>query len=435
MKKTLFVFLTLTALFFPTYAQEAEAAADASATAAVKEKPIVSKQAKEEAKKAKKTAKQAKKEQKKAARADKKRQKNERTDALLGVVYLPVSNYSVKDGNVLVSLRGGTGSFNVAAVPEKGSPVSVLSSADDSSTSYFSVLVDGYEYRLNHDAGVVPEVRQLEDCGQIAYTLEKRLQVVVSFTPLSSALDTPADMVRLMVYVTSLANKPQTVAVKALFDTVLGENTNYHFYTGGGLKIEGGKQFLATEMDAEKWIISTNGKTFVQFLLAGPTISPIEAVSIANRDDLYRARWIPIVSEAKGFNGVLAYNNSAIAVSWPQFELAPEKTEIITMYMVLSANGEEPQGQAFLSAQTVDTVTEEPALVQETKTDFVVKNPNVEFVVPPITDRQLDPAYVQALINRINNLQSDPNLVDRTEVRRLNAELDAILEKIRQQQQ
>lgn len=425
------VLLCALVISLPLCAQETEEApapvvvTDASS---VETQPL-SKQAKEEAKK-------AEKEKKKAARADKKRRKNERTDKYLGIVYLPETNYDLKAGQVQISLRGGTGSFNVYARKEKGFAQPVLSTADDSSTSYFSVLVNENEYRLNHDAGAIPEVRKLEESCQLAYTLEKKVQVVLDFKPFSSTLaeseEEPvnADMVRIMVYVSSLSSKKQTVAVKALFDTILGENTDYHFYTGSGLKVAGGKQFSLEDMEREKWIISTNGKNSVQFLLKGRTISDIEAVSIANRDDLSRSRWIPFVAEAKGFNGVLAYNNSALAVSWPQFVLEPEKTEMLTMYMVLGTDGEEPQGEAFLNAAPVEI---EPVQEEDSKTGFVVKNPSVEFIVPPITDEQLDPAYIQALIDRINNLQSDPNLVDRTEVRRLNAELDAILEKIRQQ--
>ena len=243
-----------------------------------------------------------------------------------------------------------------------------------------------------------------------------------------SAADGSADMVRLTVYVTSLSDKTQKVAVKALFDTILGENRDYHFTTASGGQIDAACQFLS--FDDERWVASSNGKTTAQFLLSGKTVSPVEAVTVANRDELYRSRWIPVIKERSGFNGVLAYNNSALAISWPAFELEPEKTGTITMYIALASDGESPRGEEFLEEVTVvEPVVEETA---PDKNGFVIRKPDVEFVVPPITDKQLDPAYIQQLIGRIDSLQSDPELVDRTEVRQLNAELDAILEKIRQ---
>ena len=144
----------------------------------------------------KKAAEKLAREKKAAEKAEKKRKKKERTDPYLGVVYLPVTNYSVKNGSVQVALRGGTGSFNIFALNRRRSAVPVLSDVDDSSSSYFAVLVDGYEYRLNHAAGCVPEVRELEESGQLAYKINGLLQVVIGFTPLSSAADGSADIDR-----------------------------------------------------------------------------------------------------------------------------------------------------------------------------------------------------------------------------------------------
>ena len=60
------------------------------------------------------------------------------------------------------------------------------------------------------------------------------------------------------------------------------------------------------------------------------------------------------------------------------------------------------------------------------------KRTNVEFIVPPIRDYQLDPEYIQQLIDKIDSLQSSKD-VNKKEIMRLNAELDAILEKLRRQ--
>ncbi len=415
------------------YAQEQTATEAVNPTAAaepilenesVAEAPKLTKQQKQE-------AKQLEQEKKKAEKAEKKRKKNERTDPYLGVVYLPVRNYDVKRDGVQISLRGGTGSFNIAAINEKGICVPVLSGVDDASSSYFSVLIDGVEYRLNHDAGSTPEVRELDASGQLAYTVDTLLQVAIDFAPIASVPDGKNDMVRLTVYTTNRTKKTQSVSIKALFDTILGENTDYHFYTANGVKIDSARQFFTPAED--RWIASSNGKTTAQFLLSGRAIAEPEAITVANRDELYRARWIPVIKQHNGFNGVLAYNNSALMLSWPAFTLEPEKTETLTLYIALASDGAAPQGDAFLDNATVDEKKNDENVTVTDNNGFVVRKPDVEFIVPPITDKQLDPAYIQQLIDRIDNLQSDPKLVDRTEVRQLNAELDAILEKIRQQ--
>ena len=68
---------------------------------------------------------------------------------------------------------------------------------------------------------------------------------------------------------------------------------------------------------------------------------------------------------------------------------------------------------------------EEPALEQsekETKTSVQEK----------ITPEQLDTGYIQALVEKINSMNPEDD-VDRNEIYKLNAELDAILETLRQQ--
>ena len=56
----------------------------------------------------------------------------------------------------------------------------------------------------------------------------------------------------------------------------------------------------------------------------------------------------------------------------------------------------------------------------------------MDFIIPPIKDYQLDPGYIQDLIDRIDALQSSEH-VDQKTISHLNAELDAILEKLRRQ--
>ena len=54
------------------------------------------------------------------------------------------------------------------------------------------------------------------------------------------------------------------------------------------------------------------------------------------------------------------------------------------------------------------------------------------FDIETIGAEKLNYQYIQSLIDRINSLEGDDQNLDRNELLRLNAELDAILEKLRQ---
>ncbi|MBQ3825396.1 MAG: hypothetical protein II811_04605, partial [Spirochaetaceae bacterium] len=51
--------------------------------------------------------------------------------------------------------------------------------------------------------------------------------------------------------------------------------------------------------------------------------------------------------------------------------------------------------------------------------------------VREVSDWQLDPVYIQSLLDRISELQADGS-VDKNEIRQLSEELDAIYSKLRQ---
>ncbi|MCR5495546.1 MAG: hypothetical protein K6F15_07920 [Treponema sp.] len=57
--------------------------------------------------------------------------------------------------------------------------------------------------------------------------------------------------------------------------------------------------------------------------------------------------------------------------------------------------------------------------------------PEVNFDLNSISAEQMNPEYVQGLINRINALEENDDSIDRNEILKLHAELDAILEKLR----
>ena len=60
------------------------------------------------------------------------------------------------------------------------------------------------------------------------------------------------------------------------------------------------------------------------------------------------------------------------------------------------------------------------------------ETPEVKFDLNSITAEKLNPSYVQGLIERINSLEGGAENLDRAEILRLHAELDAIMEKLRQ---
>lgn len=310
-----------------------------------KKKNLKIKKSKEE----KKAEKEAKKAAKKVEKENKKLLKKQKTDKYTGWIYIPEKKFSISNGQVKIMMNGRTGSFGLYALPENLKPVSLLSTYDSFNSSFFSVKIGNKIYKLNRADGVKTEARRTPYGAQMAYSVGKKAQIVLDFSFLPSiASSSRVDMVRVTVYVINLEKRIQSYAIKGVFDTILGENSINHFSTAATRKINSEKQFVS--MSNDLWIRSADESTSVQFLLNGKGISVPQYVTMANKDSFSKVSWIPVAQELKSFSSVLSYNNSALGINWKTAYLDPLKTDVITFYISVATDGNEPAGKDFLDS-------------------------------------------------------------------------------------
>lgn len=474
-------------------------------------------------------AKQAQKEARELEKQRQKLLKKQKKDKYTGWIYIPETKFSITNGDVRVYLNGRTGCFELYAVPENLKAVPLLATYDSFSSSYFSVRIGNKVYRLNRENGVKSEARRTPYGAQMAYTISSKAQIVVDFSFLPSiASSSRVDMLRVTVYTINLGKNIQSFAIKGVFDTQLGENSLSHFSTAADRKINSERQFL--DMKDQIWVRSENDNAAIQFLLDGKGISKPQAVTMANKDILENSSWIPSAQEGKSFSSVLSYNNSALAVNWKTAYLDPMKLDIVTFYISVASDGNEPAGKKFLASlaegktalsanlpnvvmtTTVAPLPEKvdesqlktpywenmpvvPELAPESQDDIFTfsdetqrlgfddetsnlnssnrdfssiadddlvdyqnlvnqnpsqtsqnqtvsenrtlsqnQNQNVPHEVSQEQvqkDPQLDPAYIQNLLDRIAQLEKEPNLINDEEIKKLNQELDEIFSKLR----
>jgi hypothetical protein len=180
----------------------------------------------------------------------------------------------------------------------------------------------------------------------------------------------------------------------------------------------------------------------MQFLLDGVDITPVECVLLGNKTTFDSNAWIPNLKTEKSFDSFVSYNDSEVCIVWPEVEINPNEKENFIFYLAFAANGEKPQGNYFIGdkKEVVEVKKEKPVVkkevvkvpekenVKETKKEI----PNVKFDVATLSREKLSQEYVAGLMERIANLEDSGKNVDREELLMLNAELDAILEILRQ---
>lgn len=362
-------------------------------------------------------------------------------------------NYiEIEKDDIRLALNGDEGTFAIYGVAEKGNHIPLLTTKDGNCKSYFIVKSGTHEYKLQSKAGIKTEVRNTPLGAQMAYLVSGNFQAVVDFSFMPSiATSTRIDMLRITVFIINIANDVKPFALKGVFDTSLGENTSAHFSTAARKNINSEIQFQS--MEEELWVRSSNKDAAIQFLLGGKQISTIESVTLATRDKLDSVTWIPSVQTSKSFNSVTSYNDSAVGINWPVTYLDVCRTATYGFYISVATGGNNPAGKQFLAdleegrtalgiaAKNSESKTAEaPKPVSLTEEEVASVTPNVLNKIPSsskeafvktqeIKESQLDPEYIQGLLDRIAMLKEDESM-DQTELTSLNEELDSILKKL-----
>ena len=366
----------------------------------------------------------------------------------------PVSKniIEIEKDDIQLILNGDDGTFAIYGVAEKGEHIPLLSTYDANSGSYFAVKVGRKEYKLQSKLGIKTEARNTPLGAQMAYLVSNEVQVVVDFSFMPSiATSTRIDMLRLSVFVINIGRSIQSFAVKGVFDTVLGENTQTHFSTAGRKYINSEIQFQS--MNDDLWVRSANKDAAIQFIFGSKQISKTDYVTLGARDKMDSASWVPSVQTSRSFNSVTSFNNSAVCVNWPSTYIDTFRTASFGFYISVSTGGNNPAGKQFLvdldngrtalgmaAKNTGAKLAGTPKPIPMTKQEVDSATPNILNSIPSsskeafvktqeITEAQLDTEYIQDLLDRIAALSEEESL-DKTELKKLNEELDLILNKL-----
>ncbi len=381
----------------------------------------------EDIKTLKKEQKKKAKELKKALERQEKEKRRLQTDSYLGVVYTSENKCAYKKDGISVKIDKKNNFFNIFYDNGSLFPSSVLFTGDDA--SQVSLLWNKKEYCLNKNHRILKEIRKLEEGCQISYLEKNKFQVVMDFKLVPSRVGGEVNLVKVSVYTTNLSADTANAGIKLTLNTALTKNDGGHFILQNDENIIGERQI--TDFSDVKIIGTSDKKLSADFIISGARLVTPQAVTFANKNVIARAKWLPDVDEGRNFNDVFALYDSAMCVNWPVRKIESYKTDIIEFYIALAEDEAPTSAAEFLALLEADNENYVQYDVSD-KAELMVNSPDVDFVVAKSGLSQFDPEYVQRLIERIGALQSDPRYVDRNQVRQLNAELDAILSKIRQ---
>ncbi|MCR5762812.1 MAG: nucleotidyltransferase domain-containing protein [Treponema sp.] len=366
-------------------------------------------------------------------------------DEFTGLSYAAEKKAVAERSNVRVRVRGDNGTFAIYSLNSKGKELSLLSSHASYSGSYFMLKIGRKIYKLNSTGGVASEARKTEQGVQLAYNVPGKACFVLDFSfPKADASENLQNVVRVRMYTANIGETPQSFSVKGVFDTVLGEFSGRHFSTAVTETVNRQKQFHT--MKDELWVRSASSDSAIQFMLYGSGISDPAEVSVTSKD-LLTKYWIPEVVESRGFGTPSSYNDSGIGINWKTAYLKPGEVDLKVFYLSVAEGlapiyaGKEPAGMELLSAlerkesvfESLPDIPEEYPVEQEIAENKDGKDAGVPEELSPealaVTEEQLDPEYIQNLLDYIESIKSEDD-IESDEFVSLNEELDAIFERL-----
>lgn len=386
-----------------------------------------------------------------------------------------------KDGIVQIKVKQNLGTFNIGVVNENGKVIPVLSTSEEFTTSAFYLKTSKKLYTLRNDGNIQTSATRKKNSVALNYYLDKAFDVSVNFETMESGELGTADMIKVTYKVTNLGAKKDEFSLKAVFDTVLGETDRYHFYTSENLPVK--NEVAYRTMQNQKWFVSKNKSAAMQFILNGADTTAPDLVALANYSTFQKNSWEPEMLTYRAFDNVLSYNNSAVGILWPVAKVKPMESYKNIFYISLAADGEEPAGHKLIfkpepeeETEKVDLGPEKQNLVVEdaieseeelplpppvktkkaenmpmeaveveplaeaaelpVKAEPLVEDKIEEISLPPepektVKDDRLTNDYIQNLIDRITELESDTSKTNTEELQLLNDELDEILSALR----
>ena len=340
------------------------------------------------------------------------------------MAFAPATTLDKRLGDFVLQVSDDVGAFNIRYAPEKSSSsTNFFVSHNDYATTYFSVLVDDTAYQLRRGSISSIQLVDQNDGAGLVFKIRDKLNVAVNLTPVADVISSGQGAVKVEVVLENISSTTLNVALKGIFDTILGENSGVHFVTARYPYVSTEASF--SDMEQLQWVRSSNGNESIQFLFEGNGISSPKMVVLANKDVVTSDSWMPIIKTGRTFNSVFSYNNSAICALWDKMSLTPSTKGAVTFYITLASKAKIPPTASFLGPkQGAGNLTDGDKILYTDEYGVV-------YTVGDITDSMLNMQYINDLLDRIRNLEEDPAHIDRNELLRLNAELDAILEKAR----
>lgn len=352
-------------------------------------------------------------------------------------------DYELDSGNLKIKVFGKTGNFCVyyASVRGKDNYLPLYDDRSYGRDNKFFVYHNGKTYELSKKLGKPVKIEQADGGFVLRYKFTDKFYVVQTISFTEQSYGTSGPLVKIETLIENTCGEPADIALKAVFDTHLGEYKRIPLYTDirTGLFSE---TLLEPKFEKDSAIISSNSDVACMFLLSHSEASQPENVYIANWERLQSVKWLPPIVPGRSFSTRYFHNDSAILFVWPRSYLQNNEKQAITMFIgyydYLRKNKVEEVVEKTEPVIESDNILPELAdqeIAKDTaeKEDSSDMDLNFEKDESEMTEQELkDYRYIKALLDKIAEVEADPDKVSDEYIEDLTKQADDAINDIQE---
>ena len=321
----------------------------------------------------------------------------------------------LNSGHLKLKVFERTGSFCLYQLSTNGKNnyVPLYEDVAHGKTNKFSVSLDGKIYRLERKLGKPLSIEKQDEGILITFNIKNKLHVTQMLSFVTDEYgNTTGPLLKIVTTIENTQSKEANVALRAVFDTSLGEHTKRAPLATDLRERIVAETVFNPKIDSDSVIISSNKESACMFFFKHGVDMP-EQVYIANWERMQPRKWLPTVVEGRSFNSKYLHDDSACLFIWPTKKLKP--TEIMTITTTIGYHDfiRSAKGYNIQSDMSEDEVKKKtPAL-------------------PPMTEEQKkNYDYIQELLNKIHEVEENPDLVPDDEIEDLTDQADSAIKDI-----
>ena len=279
-------------------------------------------------------------------------------------------------------------------------------------TNKFYVYKDNKVYELKKRLGKPVTIEADGDSIKIVYDFDDSFYVTQKLSFTEQTYGTGSPLLKIETIVENTSGGTAEFALKALFDTKLGENRKIPLYTDlrTGIFRE---TVLEPKFEKDSAIISANSDLACLFLINHSEAKMPETIYVANWERLQSIKWLPKAVQGRLFSTQYSHNDSALLFVWPNEVLENNDSLKVTMFISC---------YDFLRKKNT-SVKEE---VSE-KTNAPVPQ---DKAAPPKNEK--DYQYIQALLDKILEVESNPDMASDEYIEDLIQQTDTAIQNIQE---